>query len=1029
MIQLLTTFILALIIFTGVIEISRRIFLVNEKSEYFDVWDGTVGAFPQLDEDGWYVINTCGELAAVAKAVNAGTAPKGMNYKYRLAANLDLNNHTWTPIGGGAIGGTTTFTNTFDGAGHIIKNMKITNALYGGLFGVIENINDMGAVRISGITVHGTIGVSIMAGGIAALSAMYSIENCINYCTVVGSQQVGGIVGGIISAPLVSTGFTSIRNCINFGNIIIGGLTDRSVGAGGILGGMLQSDAGLQFQIYSCTNYGDIEIQPPLNNIAGVGGIVGGRVGLSTNCMTYYCSNGGSLKPSNLVTGFANPICFTGVTQSDCFYWNGPTSGVGTKVNSPSESIVTSMKLSNDLFLNTANEKIKVNVYPSDSYIKPNNPTVGIEVIHADSTRTVTQIPYDVESSFDASDLMVNNTGRVTYANEDPATGTHPIEANLYYRRYFNAPSLPDDTTDVWDGQITSDPFTGGPDADGYYIIDSASKFAAFTAKTNYQAYPGWTAFPETYVKVRVTKNINMNNHSTYCIGLLNYSNNKGFVGHFDGGGNRIANVNMICPSGDCGLFCFVNNDVQTGTDSIIENFQVTGKVTPNQLSHIYGGVIGIARNTKVQNISSNIKMEQDSNWSSLTIVGGLIGQNINVGNNRPIKNCLVLNSINTTVQYQPLTIGGIIGEFSNNIVENCTFDASTFSVADVDTAPLRMGGICGQATSGGVIRNCGAKVAQPTGAPNNVGGIVGYTDNPNIIMQCYYTTGNNNGKGGTRVTDTTQFPITTCILRTYAYPAENSWMKGVLYPRNVGVASNNISLEIKNTTGTTIRMAQLPKKSASVDKGYTLINLIGGAKGVATAPQPTSNPASTIIEFKIGGGVVVPNWNGDTAWGNGPWVDTSIFKTGTYNLRDADAKWYEVNTNNAVCSVLLDSGEVKIYPGSTGSPGSGGSSGSYSVELPLPQTLAGNGIMMAFSFVAELIPISGGATVYVQYNSPSKGLGTLESVTASNTFTSTAYEWESGASVIVFGSFQNQELYLTLKSIKFSHAQRPEPN
>lgn len=67
----------------------------------FDVWDGTVGAFPQLDEDGWYVINTCGELAAVAKAVNAGTAPKGMNYKYRLAANLDLNNHTWTPIRGG----------------------------------------------------------------------------------------------------------------------------------------------------------------------------------------------------------------------------------------------------------------------------------------------------------------------------------------------------------------------------------------------------------------------------------------------------------------------------------------------------------------------------------------------------------------------------------------------------------------------------------------------------------------------------------------------------------------------------------------------------------------------------------------------------------------------------------------------------------------------------------------------------------------------------------------------------------------
>ena len=88
---------------------------------------------------------------------------------------------------------------------------------------------------------------------------------------------------------------------------------------------------------------------------------------------------------------------------------------------------------------------------------------------------------------------------------------------------------------------------------------------------------------------------------------------------------------------------------------------------------------------------------------------------------------------------------------------------------------------------------------------------------------------------------------------------------------------------------------------------------------------------------------------------------------------------------------------------------------------------------MMAFSFVAALPSFSGGCTIYVQYNSPSKGLGTLESVTASiagnKTFTSTAYEWESGASVIIFGSFQNQELYLTLKSIQFRHAQRPEPN
>lgn len=407
----------------------------------FDVWDGTVGAFPQLDEDGWYVINTCGELAAVAKAVNAGTAPKGMNYKYRLAANLDLNNHTWTPIGGGAKGGITTFTNTFDGAGHIIKNMKITDALYGGLFGVIENINDMGAVRISGITVHGTIGVSIVAGGIAALSAMYSIENCINYCTVVGSQQVGGIVGGITSAPLVSTGFTSIRNCINFGNIIIGGLTDRSVGAGGILGGMLESAAGLQFQIYSCTNYGDIEIQPPLNNIAGVGGIVGGRVGLSTNCMTYYCSNGGSLKPSNLPVGYANPICFTGVTQSGCFYWNGPISGVGTKVNSPSDSIVTSIELSNDLFIPQVNTPLKANLYPPESNTKQYTPNLSI-IVRTLGGAVAYPFPYNTQSTFDSLYPQFNSSIQIMYRNDGISTdqGGSPLTVNAYYRRWSTTP-------------------------------------------------------------------------------------------------------------------------------------------------------------------------------------------------------------------------------------------------------------------------------------------------------------------------------------------------------------------------------------------------------------------------------------------------------------------------------------------------------------------------------------------------------------------------------------------------------------
>lgn len=1011
----------------------RRMFLMNtttkeEEIGPFDVWDGTVGTFPQLDEDGWYVINTCGELAAVAQDVNNGKAPKGMNYKYRLAANLDLNNHTWTPIGGGAIGGITTFTNTFDGAGHIIKNMKITNALYGGLFGVIENINDMGAVRISGITVHGTIGVSIIAGGIAALSAMYSIENCINYCTVVGSQQVGGIVGGIISAPLVSTGFTSIRNCINFGNIIIGGLTNRSVGAGGILGGMLESDAGLQFQIYSCTNYGDIEIQPPLNNIAGVGGIVGGRVGLSTNCIVNNCSNGGSLLPSNLVTGFANPICFTGVTSSDCFYWNGPTSGVGTKVSGSYNSIITSMELSSDLFLNTADEKIKVKVYPSDSYTKPNNPTVGIEITHSDNSKTTTQIPYGTESSFDASDLQVGSVGKIKYLNYFPAGMDFPIEANLYYRRYINPPSKPDDSFDVWDGQITSDPFTGGPDADGCYIIDSAAKMGAFTAKTNYQAYPGWTAFPESYVKVKVTKNIDMNNHPAYCIGILNLSNG-GFKGHFDGQGHTIRNVNMVHSNiREVGFFSMVQDDVTTGTTSIIENFQISGNISFSTNAMHVGGVIGVATNVKIQNIVSNISIFVSSqNYTLLTGVGGIVGTTNNTTGNTMLQNCVMLGNITMDTGVDTLVLGGIIGRFGgNNIIQNCTFNGDEISVTDGNHY---IGGICGQIQgNGGVIRYCSAYSTQPT-LSNRCGGIVGFTPQPELVTQCFYSDGNDNGMGGTWVPNVASFPVTSCILRQYEYPAEKYWMKGTFYPKNINHASDDILVQMYDRANIHLRDVDLPIQKQVSDPEYTLVDFTNGGRGLAgsrvssgggsgggsnRAVDPTSN-VPLAIEFKIGKGL----------YSDGPWKA----ERSRYLLDNADAKYYTITKSGFTVSIGKVLNTVNINLGLSDTQ----EGGSYSIKIPLPDSITWENQAATYPSVLSFYIQSGsdsqyahqincigtradGSTEPVQYVAISPG--------DSRNFPAYSLRSVSGGFITISGSSGKQNLSLTISTMYLAQDQ-----
>ncbi|WP_455598843.1 hypothetical protein [Cloacibacillus sp.] len=417
-------------------------------------------------------------------------------------------------------------------------------------------------------------------------------------------------------------------------------------------------------------------------------------------------------------------------------------------------------------------------------------------------------------------------------------------------------PPLPDTAFDVWDGTFpTTDPFLSGPDADGWYIIDSASKMAAFTMKTNYQAYSGWTAFPMYDVKVKVTKNIDMNNKVTLPIGTRAYSkSNFGFTGYFDGQGHTIRNVNMISDSADSevGFFCFVRKVDATPQGTIIKNFQLTGSITPTELTNYFGGVVGFAQDTKIQNVVSNISMVQDQNWASLMNVGGIAGAYVsNLTLDEVFNNCVVLNNIIVPVMYNPMNIGGIVGIFSgDNIINNCTFNGDEISVNDVEHT---VGGICGLGDPASSIIECSAYAIQPQGS-SSFGGIVG--GGSIHVNSCYYSDGNDNGYGGTMVSATNVFPITSCILREYAYPAnKNCWMKGTNYPKNVDLASNDIYIQIQDGTGTEIRTFSLPVQKQASDPEYTLVDLTGGVKGLANAPMSNANPATTVIEFKIGDG------------------------------------------------------------------------------------------------------------------------------------------------------------------------------
>lgn len=123
-----------------------------------NIWLGDVTLPTEVD--GVYTITTPAELAGIAKLVNDGDNMAGKTVK--LAADLDLNNRPWTPIGNSSI----IFAGTFDGDGHTISNLKLVSGKDNtglGLFGYFgSNARPLPEIReftIDGATVN-SLGVA-----------------------------------------------------------------------------------------------------------------------------------------------------------------------------------------------------------------------------------------------------------------------------------------------------------------------------------------------------------------------------------------------------------------------------------------------------------------------------------------------------------------------------------------------------------------------------------------------------------------------------------------------------------------------------------------------------------------------------------------------------------------------------------------------------------------------------------------------------------------------------------------------------
>ena len=189
-----------------------------------------------------YQIGSGAELAWLANAVN--NASSGTKFYVVLTDDIDLGNQPWTPIGKDFH----EFSGVFDGGGHVVEGLKVSNAADAGLFGVAKG------AAIKNLVVRGSVTGTDNAAGILAKAKneACTIENCGNEAAVTVAKSGGGYAGGILGSTSANV---QIARCYNSGIVTSTGNNSYSR-AGGIVGRIFGSDG--KAEVNTCYNTGNI---------------------------------------------------------------------------------------------------------------------------------------------------------------------------------------------------------------------------------------------------------------------------------------------------------------------------------------------------------------------------------------------------------------------------------------------------------------------------------------------------------------------------------------------------------------------------------------------------------------------------------------------------------------------------------------------------------------------------------------------------------------------------------------------------
>lgn len=757
---------------------------------YGGAWAQTQPSKGDGKKDSPYIITKAEELEWFRDQVNSGQ----YSICAKIADNVEvidmstvchaadksqnLEEKSWVPIGNS----NNKYQGTFDGNNKTITNLYINaSQYYMGLFGctyegTIKNLtfeyaNVTETNNYAGVLVGKAFGGSTLqnikisntcqikggkyTGGIAGY-LVGNAYNCVNYATVQGIRNIGGLCGHYSRSR---TG-NSMTACANYGNV-----TASSLAVGGLVG---YFDSGT---IQDCANYGDVK---GTERVAGMAGTVSN--GKIQNVFSY-----GNISVTNKTqnVGMAFGFSSSGATEGMVAYYSGAKltvngqekdvkafgSGTPSEDNATgfTEAQLKSGVVAYQLQQNASSEaKWGQNLTNDGDFY----PVIGSEhTVYADNSLVNCKTNEKISGSFTnnpSSSAIRYKHGTTIHHAAANATCTEAATKEYWQcqdcQRIYSDCQLTVELTDVTDAEHPALGHDNNEDGyckrcqhyvavkpsqeNGVYLIAKPYHLAWFRDYVNGTIVDKGEVAGTTHpsASAKLTADINLTN---YChaaedgmellswIPVGNFDNP--WKGNMDGQGHTISNLYIKTAQSYVGLFgCIEDATIQ---DLIFDNAKVENVSTTGTKTYKTGILAGYA----YASTNSPVHIKGIKTTNNCTVIGqedtgGIVGcAKIN------LENCENRSSVKGTG-----SVGGIAGDSFERNIKRCT------NYGTVENGRNQyIGGIIGYAY-GTCIEDC-ANYGKITSTGWHAGGIAGSTLKNSSIQNVfsYGDVTNTNGSSG----------------------------------------------------------------------------------------------------------------------------------------------------------------------------------------------------------------------------------------------------------------------------------------